>query len=143
MQKQMPYTFSIKSDYGRGKETRISTVIVSIESSRSGKQVLRARGHWDGDLHTVINNLPDTPENLSSMGACYLYWDWMRYGAVLAICEIFLEDEIDYDDICHFIDTLEKPSVSSTNIGRKDPEYFKQLEEFAKSIGLKMVDNGW
>lgn len=170
MQRQLPVTFSyITSDhvvlvnpeakdpnerYQEGpNETVTHTVMVVMELSRSKKTVIRARGSWDGDLHTVVKEvpIPDFPPSNQlaeqhNWADNHYFWDWMRYGAVLAILEIFLEDEIYYDDTEYFREMLPQPVYwkgSGQRPEDKNPQYFKLLEQLAAPIKFWIIDNGF
>ena len=150
MQKQIPVSFSHVLDPKYSTKPIQEVVMVVLETSRSGKQVIRARGYWDGDLHTVVKNIPPTPEwdqklmtnSEYSMSSCHYFWDWMRYGTVLAILKNnSVADCIDYDDICYFLETLDPPKFQVGKYVFTD--YFGKLEEFAKSVKLKFHDNNF
>jgi hypothetical protein len=149
MQKQLPVSFSLVIDPEYTTDPTMILVMVSMESSRSGKQVIRARGCWDGDLHTVVKDIPKPPEfnpalisnRDYSMAHCNYFWDWMRYGTVLAVLEIFLEDYIDYDDVQYFTEMLDKPTFQ---VGEYvQPDYLGRLVEFAEPLKLKFIYNGF
>lgn len=161
MQHQVPFSFSFdvpsyinylslkpfenKAEYGP-MIRRFGTVLLSVESSRSKKQIIRAKTHWESHSFTVVEvpAMPDdpsrTPENRDNWGASNWFWDWLRYAAVLAISEVVLEDHL---DMSNFI-------VSRPVYRPKMPEkigfgnaYFDSLEEFAKSINFKFENNGF
>lgn len=150
MQHQIPYSFSFSIDLGRGPEEVVYTVMACVESTRSGKQVIRTRTHHEAETHKYdLDTIePVTLLEASPMVGCHYYWDNIRYAVVRTLCEDGFNDYGDWEEIEKFLFTLPKPfprTKAGTYGGydEEDPKYIERLIKAFPEFKIKVLDNGY
>ena len=115
-------------------------IMVTLESTRRGRQVFKTRDNWDSESETQFH--PDNlPENPDSMKQCYYFWNCMRYSACLALADI-----LDGGDAClkDGVDAyIEIKKLPIPKYGDDTIDYFKLFADLVPSVKLKRVENGY
>lgn len=154
MQRIQPYTFSFlqwESDKFKGTHQvrTIRGVMVTMETTRSGKTVFRTRTNWDNaaSAQFEVANLEAEEDGIVRSGdrmqQCHYFWNCMRYAVVRCLVdEVCIDEFINPDNtdawtkVCEALGDGPKPTDPPTN-------YLARLQTAFPALRLEVIDNGF